>query len=122
MTPGSDVIIGDNWSPFDLQIYGKYYESIGAAQLQPQQSKRLSVNGALIDFDEDTYNHETSVIPVPDAAKVVLAPGRSQSTAIWSDDGAYQTGSVTESSSGIIYNGNKRSAADAELEDDLRKT
>ena len=120
LTPGDDLIVGDNWSPFDLQIYGKYYESIGAAQLQPQKSKRLFVNGALVDFDEDNALVESSVIPVPDAAKVVLAPQRSQTTAIWSADGTHQTGSVTQTSGGTIFNGAKRDVEAAGLSSDLR--
>merc|ERR1711904_268801 len=41
VSPGTDVILGDNYSPFDLQIYGKYYESVAACELQPQKSKRM---------------------------------------------------------------------------------
>lgn len=120
LTPGADLILGDNWSPFDLQVYGKYYESLGAAQLQPQKSKRLFVNGALLDFEPSAGIVESSVIPVPDAAKVVLAPQRSQSTAIWNADGTVQTGSVTQTSGGTIYNGVKRGVSAAGLADDLR--
>lgn len=120
LTPGDDLILGDNWSPFDLQIYGKYYESLGAAQLQPQKSKRLFVNGALVDFEDDSGLIESSVIPVPDAAKVVLAPQRSQTTAIWNSDGTVQTGSVTQTSGGRIFNGAKRDVEAAGLSSDLR--
>lgn len=119
LVPGSDVVIGDNWSPFDLQIYGKYYESLGAAQLQPQKTKRMVVNGALVDFEYDGLQ-ETSIIPVPDAMKVVLAPQRHQTTLLYDDNSTQPTGSVTETSTGVIYNGAKRTATDAQLENDLR--
>jgi hypothetical protein len=118
---GKDLILGDNWSPFDLQVYGSYYESISACELQPQQSKRLYINGGLLDITHDDTVVESSVIPVPDAAKVVLAPSRTQTTTLYASDGTHPTGSVSENTGGIIYNGAvKRDASAAGLSNDLR--
>ena len=77
LTPGRDVILGDNYSAFDLQIYGKYYESVAACELQPQKSKRMYIRGGLVDFSYDTHKVlASSVIPVPDFMQVKMAPTR----------------------------------------------
>jgi hypothetical protein len=121
LAPGQDLILGDNWSPFDLQVYGSYYESISACELQPQTTKRLYVNGGLLDISHDSTVTESSVIPVPDYAKVVLAPSRTQTTTMWSTDGTHTTGNVSEHASGVIFNGAvKRDATAAGLAEDLR--
>lgn len=120
LTPGKDLVLGDNWSPFDLQVYGSYYESISACELQPQKSKRLYVNGGLLDIVHDSTISESSVIPVPDAAKVVLAPSRTQTTFLYDNAGTTRVGAVSENDGGYIPNGSKRSAGQANLSDDLR--
>ena len=95
--PSEEIVLGDNWSPFDLQIYGKYYESVSACELQPQNSKRLYINGGLLDvsFDDDKVI-ESSVIPVPDHSKVVLAGQRTATRYIYDSSGTCITGTVSE--------------------------
>lgn len=105
MSPGTDVILGDNYSPFDLQIYGKYYESVAACELQPQKSKRMYVRGGLIDFSYDTHKvFEQSVIPVPDVMQVKIAPHRTIKNNLVNENG-YTYGALMDQSSGPICNG-----------------
>lgn len=121
LTPGGDLILGDNWSPYDLQVYGKYYESISAAQLQPQESKRLYVNGALVDFEPNDNIYESSVIGVPDIDKVVMAPSRTVTTKLYDSTGTAETGEVSRTETYAPSNGsNKRDAVAAGLASNLR--
>lgn len=93
---GSDLILGDNWSPFDLQVYGSYYESISACELQPQRKKRLYINGGLLDITHDNTIYESSVIPVSDRDKVVLAGHRHVTTNVMDPTGNFVQEQVTE--------------------------
>lgn len=121
MTPGGDLILGDNWSPYDLQVYGKYYESVSAAQLQPQESKRLYVNGALVDFEPNSNIYESSVIGVPDVDKVVLAPSRTVTTKLYDSTGTHETGEVSRTETNAPPNGAmKRDALAAGMAMNLR--
>lgn len=121
LTTGGDLIIGDNWSPYDLQVYGKYYESISAAQLQPQESKRLYVNGALVDFEPNASVYESSVIGVPDIDKVVMAPSRTVTTKLYDVTGTAETGQVSRTETYPPPNGaTKRDALAAGLKSNLR--
>ena len=105
MSPGTDVVLGDNYSPFDLQIYGKYYESVAACELQPQKSKRMYVRGGLVDFSYDTHKvFEQSVIPVPDVMQVKIAPHRTIKTNLVDENG-FVSSAVEDQSSGAICNG-----------------
>lgn len=105
LTPGKDVVLGDNYSPFDLQIYGKYYENVAACELQPQKSKRMYVRGGLVDFSYDHHKViEQSVIPVPDALQVKLAPHRTITNTFFDENGL-ATSAVEDTSSGAICNG-----------------
>jgi len=105
VTPGKDIILGDNYSPFDLQIYGKYYESVAACELQPQKSKRMYVRGGLVDFQYDGHKVlETSVLPVPDFMQVKMAPTRTIKTNLVDDNGIVSS-AVMDTNGGAIGNG-----------------
>lgn len=105
VTPGRDVILGDNYSPFDLQIYGKYYESVAACELQPQKSKRMYVRGGLVDFQYDAHKVlETSVLPIPDFMQVKMAPTRTIQTNLVDENG-YVSSAVMDTDGGAIMNG-----------------
>merc|ERR1711904_468328 len=110
VSPGTDVILGDNYSPFDLQIYGKYYESVAACELQPQKSKRMYVRGGLVDFQYDTHKVlETSVLPVPDFMQVKMAPTRTIKTNLVDENGIISS-AVMDTDGGAIMNGHDNSS------------
>ena len=109
ITPGKDVILGDNYSAFDLQIYGKYYESVAACELQPQKSKRMYVRGGLVDFQYDAHKVvETSVLPVPDFMQIKMAPTRTIKTNLVDEHGVISS-AVMDTDGGAIQNGGETS-------------